>query len=229
MKGCLKIAVVFLLLFILTLTSIVACAIFLGDTYARNAFSRGFQYVLRTDSHVEKAHIDFRQGTVTLQGVTINSPATFKADEALHIEQLTLAFDVRRLLTNTPVVKRAAFKGVHVNLRYEVGEGTNLGALMEAGKRAHTGDPAAPIVARHTVRILSFECDGADVNVSTNVLPVSPIKVSVEPFTLIDAKDKPIAPGVAIATFLRKIVRESITAKGLLSPVLPKIKAELAE
>jgi len=55
------------------------------------------------------------------------------------------------------------------------------------------------------------------------------VNLDLAPFSLEDLAKKPVSIGEATGIFLRSVLTETLTLKGLLNPVRDKIQAELRQ
>ena len=63
-------------------------------------------------------------------------------------------------------------------------------------------------------------CEDVTVAMSSNLIPKSGLKVEVAPFTLTEiSKDRQISTAEDSAIFIRSLIKETLSAKGLLRPI----------
>ncbi len=158
--------------------------------------------------------VPWRRG-VELIGLTIANPPQFKEGHALRFERILVQPVLRTLFSDTLTLSRVVLEGAEVNLRYELGDGTNLGRLgRQAADRAATNPEG-----RH-VRVRECRCEGAKVRLKANLLPTPAVPIKIAPFTMKELdEDRPVSTPKLAAVFVESLVLEIVTLKGLLRPV----------
>ena len=157
---------------------------------------------------------------VILNGVTLNNPAKFKEGEALTSDRVIVQLDLMSLMTESPVIEQLTFVGTDVNYRYELLDGTNIGALAKRFDKASTVDPSKFIVKK-------VVCKDARVSFSSNLLPKANMDMNLVTVRLNDLDNGQPVSGTEIASiFLSSLVRETLTINGLLNPLLKQLRKD---
>lgn len=194
------------------------------------AFERMLGYIYQTDVTID--HVTFlpRERAMLVQGLTIQNPPPFKAGPAIEMGELLVTVAPTTLLSSQPVVKEVLMKDAEFYIRYEVGRGSNLGKLDENARRFNTSQPASskPVLATREYVIKSFRSEKATLDVSANFVPGTSLQLDVAPFTLDDLSSSNPVSTMDIGTlFIRSVLREAISVRGLLKPVADKLNDEL--
>lgn len=160
---------------------------------------------------------------IELRGLTVRNPETFKAGDAIQCGRILLRLDPRTLFSRNPVIEQIDLEDLDVHLRHEAGDGTNLGYM---NKRA--SDLAAKDPSKTRILVRRIECRGARMKLDSNVLPLPGISMDLAPFTIENpGEGKPISTAKATSIFLRSLIIETVTLKGLLAPLADLLRGEL--
>ena len=194
------------------------------------AFERMLGYIYQTDVTID--HVTFlpRERAMLVQGLTIQNPPPFKVGPAIEMEELLVTVAPTTLLSSQPVVKEVLMKDAEFYIRYEVGRGSNLGKLDENARRFNTSQSASskPVLATREYVIKSFRSEKATLDVSANFVPGTSLQLDVAPFTLEELSSSNPVSTMDIGTlFIRSVLREAISVRGLLKPVADKLNDEL--
>lgn len=219
-KGCLK-GVLIAVGTVLILAAVAALLLLTrAGTYTTDIVADALTRAAKVEVRVDEVRILPLRRTVEIQGLTLMNPPSFKPKPAIEVARLALQVDLRTLFSTSPRVEQAVVDGAHVHIRYKLGKGTNLGAL--ATRASEAGEEARSFV------IDEFRCQGAKVSLSANVVPVSSLSFELAPFALSgDVGTRPLTTGELTAIFLRTVLHETVTVKGLLRPVGNLIRDEI--
>ena len=230
MKTALKLVAAAVGLVLIAAALVVIALVIQADTYAKGVVERTLSYVMQAELKADRIRVLPLRYSIEITGLTVANPPPFKAESAIAVQRLTLRFNPRTLFSSAPAIRQVLVQGAQVRLRYRLGEGTNLGALAkQAAIRGKAPDPAAPEAARRVFVVKEVRCEKIKLSVSANVIPLASAGLEIAPFTLENLGDKPVTPGDITALFLRSILRETLTLKGLLSPVISLLKNESAD
>jgi len=220
LKGCLK-AVLITVGTLLILAAVAALLLLTrADTYATDAVAGALTHAAKTEVRVDEVRIAPLRRTVEIHGLTLMNPPSFKPKPAIEVDRLALQVDLRTVFSKSPRVEQAVVDGAHVHIRYKLAKGTNLGALAALASEA--GENERSFV------IDEFRCQGVKVSLSANVVPAPPVSFELAPFALSgDVGQRPLTTGEVTAIFLRTLLHETVTLKGLLRPVGNLIRDEI--
>lgn len=207
------------------------CALFLAAQLGgsmKSAIERSLSHIYLTHVRVENVSYVLSQGALDIEGVTIFNPEPFKEGPAVEIGHVHLEFVPSTLLSRTPVIQNVTLRDALVHLRLEPGHGTNLGRLDANASRLSGGlDSGTPVAARRQFIIHEFRSEAARVEFSSNVLPVSSIGMDLQPFTMSElSSTKPVSTIDVCILFVRNVLQEGISLKGVFGPVADRLRAE---
>lgn len=176
------------------------------------------------ESRAELASISIAptKKALILNDVVLWNPSKFKEGEAFSCKRVIVKFDPFSLFSDSLVIDQLTFIDVKINYRYELLQGTNIGALADKLETVAELDSATPRFIIKNVR-----CRDAKVVFSTNLVPKMNIDMNLVTIELNDLEDKkPINAAKASSIILRSIIKETLTLKGLLNPVLKQLRKE---
>lgn len=214
----------------------------IGLTLAAIVFSIRFEDVLRAEAQDRLSHIlgvdvtlesirlaPVHKG-VKIMGLTVENPPSFKQGSAVVCERVVIMPQLRSVFSRTPTIKKIVMEGTRVNLRYEVGEGTNLGHLSKQARNlAETQGGKTGWFGARQIRVREFTCSGAKMQIRSMLTAEVPISLNIAPFTIEElSEDTPVSPAKLSSIVLRSLVMEVITLKGLLRPVKNLLEKEVA-
>ena len=207
------------------------------DEFARKMMERQLTYLYMTDATIDAVDVALLRQTVEVKGLTVLNPPPFRKGPALSIKRMVVEYDWKSLLTRTARIRWASLEGIDVHLRYEVTDGANLVVLMENAMQLEQGSVEEceasrgtdePPGVRRMMIIQDFLCGQTTVHISTNLAPFSSASMDIAPFKLKElGEGKPISPARAVVVFLRGLMTETLTFKGLLRPVADAIREEI--
>lgn len=217
---------VFTVIGLILIVGALAIFLFIGhvESIAVDFVERSLSNILSTETTVDSLSASPFTSVVEIHGIRVANPASFKDGPAIECDTILIDFELRSIFSRTPRITLMEFKGTKVHLRHEIGEGTNIGRIVKDVSRAIEGMGNDPGRGFYIERLHS---EDARVVLSTNLVPLS--KVGMRMIT-IDLTD--VSPNYAISSrevtviFLRSILMETITIKGLLRPVFDKLKNE---
>lgn len=227
MKGCLKPAVT--LVGIGLILGAVASLLLASqaDTYLKWGVEKAVTRAAGTPAHINRFQILPVRQCILIEGLALDNPAGWKAEPALEIKSVLVNLDAKSLFSENPRIPSVEIRGATVNLRYDLARGLNLTQLA---KSAPKPAPAKPIQALgRRFQVDACHCRDVKVCLAGGLLPGKIVNLDLAPFTLQDLANKPVSLGEATGIFLRSVLTETITLKGLLNPVREKIQAELRQ
>lgn len=194
------------------------------DTFAKDAVQDALAQVFPSPVQFESIAFSPINQVMEVQGVSLASPENFKNEPAVQIERVLIEFDVTTIFEEAPVIRRIVLEGTRIYYRHEIGEGTNIGKLAKKAAE-NTGDPD-----RRTFVIKELLCENAKVSFSTNLVPKSRVPLNLATIHLEDLEDQPPMTSKRVAAvFLKSVIVETLTLKGLLKPLLHPLKKDVEE
>lgn len=135
-----------------------------AEGYGRGILEDRLAAVLRVPVHIERLSFAPVRHAADIHGLAIENPSSFKGGMAIEAARVTLQFDPTSLFSKQWVVQQIRFEGLDVRYRHELGDGTNLAALLAAAAEADT--PESPGLVYK-----ELACDAAKIHFSTNMIP----------------------------------------------------------
>ena len=203
------------------------------DTLAQAAVVRHVSQAYLTEVTVDGVQVAPLRQTIKIEGLTVFNPPTFKKGPALHFDRVVLGIDAKSLLSDRPTIRQVAIEGGRVNLRYELGKGSNLGRLAKnaaqaAGGAADEGGEVPVQEAPTRVWVDEVVCRGFEVGASSNLVPFVSASMNLARFTLPEVSEgKPVSAPHIASVLLRSVMKEIVTLKGLLRPVGSLLRREI--
>lgn len=214
-----------------TLTSIGLLLILLGVgallvlTQAQSYLSRATGDVLSdtfgSDAEVESVSFDPADRALVLENFVLKNPEGFKEGEAFTCEKVHVVFGPKTFISRHPVIELIDLEGAHVYYRYELGQGTNIGAIA---KRLPETDPEGPV--QYTVEKL--RCEDAKMHLSSNLLPGASLPVNMVTIEMTDLNEgEPLSPSKVTSLFLLSVLKEAVTLKGLVASAYDSLRKDI--
>ncbi len=215
------------------LTSVGLALILLGVigilvlTQAQNLLTKSVDEVLTqafgSSASVKGVSLSPVDRTLVLHEFALSNPQGFSPGDALRCEKVKLRLKLPTLLTKSPVIETMDIEGADIRYRYELGRGTNIAALARALPKIESDDAM-------TFKVEKLRCRDAKLHMSANFIPGPDLALNVVTIRLENLENgAPITTSQATSIFLRSILAETLTVKGLLSPVFNKIRGEVDE
>ncbi len=177
----------------------------------RTALEKTLSYSLGAEVSIDSLRIAPFQHKLELQGLNVSNPDGFPTGTALGFEKVIAVFDIKSLTSGTPTITLLDLHGIQMNIRHELGEGTNILKLINTL-------PSTPDTSgQRKFLVQELRCSEAHTTVSTNLLPKVQPDFSITPFTL-----KNVGEGRAIgAGEVGVIVIKSLLQNGVRSALKP--------
>jgi len=214
------------------------------DILTKAGLELRLSYIFMADVTVGEVDVSLLRQTIDIRDLTVSNPADFRKGTAMELGRVAVRYDGRSFFSITPTVKKVKVEDAQIHLRYELGDGTNLGRLVEnvsqlesaeEGKsgRGEVNNPAWSAVAepsglRRTLVVEEYACQGAKVRLSTNLIPLSSMSLTIAPFRLCElTAGKPVSIPRLALIFVRSVMIETLSLDGLLSPVGKLLRKEV--
>ncbi|MFO7976911.1 MAG: hypothetical protein R6V12_20050 [Candidatus Hydrogenedentota bacterium] len=204
-------------------------------TVAHTGIERSLGIAFLTDVTVEDVDIGLREGHIEMRNLVVGNPASFRTGSAMELETVVVDIELRTIFSRTPTIRQITVKGANVNLRHELTDGTNLTMLARHASRfsrdAENGEtesrPGLPEGLGREFIIKELACEEVTVAMSSNLIPKSGLKVNVAPFTLTEiSQDHPVSTAEVSALFIRSLIKQTLSTKGLLRPIADLLRGE---
>lgn len=196
-------------------------------TQAQNLLTNSVDEILTeafgSSASVKGVSLKPAQRMLVLHEFVLSNPEGFSPGDALRCERIELRLKPRTLLTKSPVIEIMDIKGADILYRYELGRGTNIAAI--ARSLSETKGDDAP-----TFKVEKLRCRDAKLHMSANFIPGPDVVLNVVTIRLENLENgAPITTAEATSIFLRSVLVETLTVKGLLRPIFNKIRGEVDE
>ncbi len=158
--------------------------------------------------------------TLILHDFSLDNPKSFKEGQAITAERIVLQIDPVSLFSKTPVIENMTLENTRILYRLEVPDGTNIGTLAKRLENQSRRDGERRFLIKKLV------CRDAQVEFSTHFVPDT-FGVNLVTIELDDPQGGETVTAAGMASiFLRSVIKETLTLKGLLSPVLRQLRKE---
>lgn len=202
----------------------VGAVVFRGqvERLARERLQERLGHVVESEVRIEAIRPAPLEYGVALVGVEVDNPAAFKAGPAIRCGRILLRPDWRTIFNKTLTLEQILVEDAEIHLRHELGQGTNLGALAQQAARLSEAQQQGRMVI-----VREFACKEAKMRLTSNLTP-APIPMTLSPFKLGEIREgRPVSTAKLTAVFLRSLVVETLTLKGLLRPVVDLLGNEV--
>ncbi len=160
---------------------------------------------------------------LVLHEFALANPEGFAPGDALKCARIELRVKPGTFLTGAPSIETMDIKGADIDFRYELGRGTNIAAIARALSQEPVEDAPA-------FKVEKLRCRDAKIHFSANVIPGANLPLNVVTIRLDNLENgAPITAAQTTSIFLRSVLMETLSIKGLLSPVFAKVRGEVDE
>lgn len=216
----------------LVLISIGVVVIVLGlqaEKALKAGMERTLTHVFQAPVTIEDVNLSLADPAVHIKGIELANPDGFREDHALRFEVVEVRFNAASLLSRAPEITEVKLLGGHVNLRHELGEGTNLQCLIASARRLpQHASVTGPQGAKRAFRIDSLFCDGAKIDLSADMVPGGKLPINVPPFSLSDVDgENPMTTAEIGVLTIRTLMKQAVSLQGVLRPVAEMLEQEL--
>ena len=184
-------------------------------------------HIMGTDVEIAALRIAPARRGIELSDVTVLNPPSFKLSPALECKKITVRPVFQSLFSSAPTIEEILLDGMTIHLRYELGEGTNLGHMARQAATLAEQPATGWSMMRRPVRVNAVRCSGADMKIRSNVTPGVPLSLRIEAFELKDVGEgRPVSAAKLTSIILKSILMEAVTLKGLFRPIVDLIRDE---
>lgn len=189
--------------------------------YATRSIEQALADVYGAKVQVETISVLPLKRRIELRGFRLANPSGFKEGIAVEIDSINLDFDWWSVAKRLPVVREMVLKGTDIHYVYKLGKGTNIRVLAEEAETNASVSSGPRLVVEKLV------CRDARVHFSTNLTPNKDIDLTMVNVEVSNLEDRnALSPGKIVSIFLRSIIKETLTLKGLLNPLIDKIRGK---
>lgn len=201
----------------------VAAVLVLGQ--AQDLLTKGVEQVV-TEAFGASASVQsiaLRPGrrVLVLRKFSLANPEGFAEGDALNCDRIELQIRPASLLRREPIIESISIEGADIHYLFKLGRGTNIGTLAKNLSEKPDGSAA-------TFKVERLTCTDAKVHLSANFMPKNGVTLNVVTINLKNLDEgKPITGAKATSIFLRSVLIETLTLKGLLKPAGKKLRNEV--
>lgn len=225
MKGCLKTCLIIagILLILGAVASLLLAS--QAGAYLKGGVEAALTAAAGAPATIERFEILPLRQCIHIQGLAVNNPPGWKSEPAMTVDSVLVTFDAKSLFSKTPRITCVDVQGATVNLRYDLTRGWNLAQLAKTAPDVPGEQTAAiPRPARKAFRVEECRCRDIKVCLVGALLPGKMLNLNVAPFNLTDFKEQPVTIAQSTGIFLRSVLTETLTLKGLLKPIQTEIQ-----
>ena len=194
------------------------------DALAKGIVIRGLDEVFPSAVDFDSIVFSPIHQSMEIHGFTLANPDKFKQGPAIKCERVVVEMDAKTIFDKTPVIKKIVFEGAEIYYRYELGHGTNIGRLAKIADKADD-NPKEP-----SLIIQELRCEDAQVHFTTNLLPRREMDIDLVSIRLEDLDTDPPIPTRRLASiFLKSLLSETLSIKGVKKSDLEAVREEIAE
>jgi len=173
-----------------------------------------------TAATLDHVTIDPSDRTLVLHDFKLENPEKFKEESAFICETIVVKLDLETIFSESPVIEHIEFLDAVFRYRVEILDGTNIGTLAKQLEAGRNNESRRFIVEELT-------CKNAQIEFSTNVMPKAHMDLNLVTVNLADLQNQePITTGQMTSIFFKSVIRETVTLKGLLNPVVKMLRRE---
>lgn len=177
---------------------------------------------LNTQVTIEVLEIALLRKSFELKGITILNPEGFKVGQAVEIPRITVQVNLFSIFRPVVIVDEVTVRDAYLDLRYELGRGTNLGKILEASNapREKPTGLLARIFLDKQLAVSRLSVSGAKVHVKT-LLPIpSDATLEVPAFVVEESEEgEPVTGAQIVPVLIRNVIAQALNTTGLLKPI----------
>ncbi len=172
-----------------------------------------------TTAEVGGVRISVRRRAIVLQKFRLANPPGFEKGDALTCDQVYATLSPKSLISREPVVELLDLQGAHIYSQHERGKGTNLGVLSKQ---------LAEAPGRLSFKVETLRCADGKLHVSTSLIPGASVPINMSKIEIHNLDSgKPVNAAKSTAIFLRTVLTDTLTLKGLGTSIIDSIKSEI--
>jgi hypothetical protein len=179
-----------------------------------NVMSEAFD----TKASISGLRFSVRRHAIVLKDFTLANPPGFPEENALTCAQVYVVLSPKTLLSREPVVQLLDLQGATVRIHHKMGSGSNLGALANT---------LAAAEGRVSFKVETLRCENGNVFLSSSLIPGAAMPY---PLSKVEIKNldsgKPVNAAKSTAIFLRTVLTDVVTFKGVAASVLDAIRGD---
>jgi len=182
-----------------------------------NVMSEAFD----TKASISGLRISVRRHALVLKDFTLANPPGYPEENALACAQVYVVMSPKTLISREPVVELLDLQGATIRIHHKMGSGSNLGALAET---------LAAADGRVQFTVETLRCTGGNVYLSSNLVPGADVPYSLSKVEIKNLDSgKPVNAAKSTAIFLRTVLADVVTFKGIGASIMDAIRGDSAD
>ncbi len=179
-----------------------------------NVMSEAFE----TKSSISGIRVSVRRHALVLKDFTLANPPGFPDENALTCAQVYIVMSPKSLISREPVVELLDLQGATLRVHHKMGEGSNIGVLAKT---------LASAEGRISFKVETLRCVNGNLFLSSSVVPgvEMPYPLSKVEINNLDS-GKPVNAAKSTAIFLRTVLTDVITFKGVGAAIMDSLRGE---
>ncbi|MEK7794622.1 MAG: hypothetical protein AAB353_08835 [Candidatus Hydrogenedentota bacterium] len=158
--------------------------------------------------------------SLIIEGMSVANPPAFKDGDAIQCDNVEVFLDPKTMFAQTPVIRKLQIEGADFYYRHELNDGINITQIMRNAEAAREN--------KRLFYVKELVAENAEVHFSTNLVPIGQVGLNVVNVHLKDlAEGNAIGAGKVVSVFLRSVIVETLTLKGLLNPLIAPLRRAL--
>lgn len=179
-----------------------------------NVMSEAFE----TKASISGIRVSVRRHALVLKDFTLANPPGFPEENALTCAQVYVVISPKTLISREPVVEMLDLQGATIRIHHKAGTGSNLGVLAKT---------LAAAEGRASFTVETLRCVDGRIYLSSSLIPGAEMPY---PLSKLEIKNldsgKPVNAAKSTAIFLRTVLTDVVTFKGIGASILDAIKGE---
>lgn len=194
----------------------------------RSGITRQAGQILRADVHLEAVKIDWSRQALEFRGISVFNPEGFSDREALRIDSAWVRPQWLAIFARSPVIGQVVIRGARIQLQYDEGRGTNLGAMMAHARAwADQQNRGEEWILGRPVTIREIICDPVQIEAESVTPPQPPIALTMSAFTVANpAGEEAVSGARAIHLVLQSMATQLGSLDGLFTFVRETVALE---
>jgi hypothetical protein len=182
-----------------------------------------------TTASIDALRLAPLDGGIELVGIKLYNPEPFPREPAIECGRILLCADPATIFSSAPTFADVVIEEPKVNLRYDLGKGTNLGALLRHSDTAQAASTDAEQAKQRKFFLQDYFARDAQVTVTSNAILDTSLPFEVPAFRVKEvATEQAVSAFEASRIFIRSLLLEAVGLNGLLEPVAEMLGTELA-
>lgn len=158
--------------------------------------------------------------SLIIEDMSVSNPPAFKDGDAIQCDKVEVFLDPKTMFAQTPVLRKLQIEGADFYYRHELNDGINITQIMQNAEAAREN--------KRRFYVKELVAENAEVHFSTNLVPIGQVGLNVVNVRLKDLADgDAIGAGKIVSVFLRSVIVETLTLKGLLNPLIAPLRRAL--